>query len=239
MDNITIKFILCIFVTAIISYLLGSLNSSIIVCKTLKGQDIRQVGSKNAGLTNTIRCFGKGAGALTLIGDLLKGIIAVVLSRIVFELMDIGLAVDSADNLRILHGGSTVFVGYIAGFFAILGHIFPVYYGFKGGKGVLVSSSILIVVDIRTFAIIIPLFLIISFSTRYISVGSISAATIYPFLTFVVQYYWRDMELQLVLTNVFLVAFTAVLLIYMHRSNVKRLINKTENKIKIGKPKQV
>ena len=128
---------LSIAIAALISYLLGSCNFSIIVVRLLKNEDVRNFGSHNAGLTNTLRCFGKGCALLTLIGDLSKGVVAVTLSRCLCRLMEGGL---SPDN-------DTHYIGYIAGFFAIIGHIFPIYYGFKGGKGVLVGVSTFIAVD--------------------------------------------------------------------------------------------
>lgn len=231
-----LKFILGIVITIIFSYLLGSINSSIVIGKLLKGQDIRTLGSKNAGLTNTIRCFGKRIGILVCIGDLAKGVVAVLLSRAVFGYMELGLDGFHIVNETIENG--TVFLGYIAGFFAILGHIFPIYYGFKGGKGVLTAASVLLVIDIRTFAIIIPFFLIVAFSTRYVSVGSISAAVFYPLLTFWVQFYWRDFQFETAILNAILVLCTSALLIYMHKPNMIRLKNKTENKIKFKKKVQ-
>ncbi|GHU55178.1 glycerol-3-phosphate acyltransferase [Clostridia bacterium] len=226
----TDKFIYATIITIVVSYLLGSINSSIVVCRVFKGTDIRTVGSKNAGLTNTIRCFGKWLGALTCIGDLGKGVIAVLISKALFGYLNIGL-----DGLKIVENppiNGTVFIGYIAGLFAIIGHILPVYYGFKGGKGVLTSSSILLVIDIRTFAIIIPFFLIVSFATKYVSVGSISAAIFYPILTFLVQYFWRNFTFTQAILDTILVVFTSILLIYMHRGNISRLCAGTENKIK-------
>lgn len=156
---------------------------------------------------------------LTLIGDLLKGVVAVILSRLVFNLLGTGL----------LYNGeyTTVFVGYIAGFFAIIGHIFPIYYGFHGGKGVLVASSILLVIDPITFAIIIPFFALVVILTRYVSVASISAAIAYPLITLAVQ---MIRGVPYVWLNVILVSVTSVLLIYMHRANIERLKNGTENK---------
>ncbi len=211
-------------ISVVVSYLLGSCNSSIITVRLLKNEDIREHGSKNAGLTNTLRCYGKIPALITLIGDLAKGIIAVLISRLIFTL------IVGADNFDLQT------IGYISGIAAIIGHIFPIYYGFKGGKGVLVSSSILIVIDPLTFAIIIPFFLIISFITRYVSVGSISAAIFYPILTFVLHYFVENIPLNLCIVHTCLVAVTGILLIYMHRENIKRLRNGTENKF--GKKKE-
>lgn len=221
------KFILALLLTAVVSYLLGSLNSAIIVVKLWKKQDIRDYGSKNAGLTNTYRVYGKGPAALTLVGDLSKGIVAVILSRLIFRLLQIGIDPTGALAVGVYPSVDTRFVGYIAGFFAILGHIFPLYYGFKGGKGVLVAASILIVIDPITFCIVIPFFILVLILTRYVSVASISAAIAYPIITGV-SHALRGMPT--VWLDVILVACTSVLLIYMHRSNIERLKNGTENK---------
>ena len=215
------KFIIAIIITSIISYLLGSCNSAIIVCKIWKKTDIRSVGSKNAGLTNTFRVFGKGPAALTLFGDLAKGIIAVILGKLLFSLLGVGLFVGEGIPL------DTRFVGYLAGIFAIIGHIFPIYYKFKGGKGVLVSCSILLVIDPLAFFILIPFFALIVILTRYVSVASITAAIAYPIVTFVSQSLRGFPNVWL---NTLLVIFTSGLLIYMHKPNIKRLREGTENK---------
>lgn len=232
-----IKVIICLLLTMVISYLLGSCNSAIIVVRCLKHEDIRERGSKNAGLTNTLRCYGKFPALLTLIGDLAKGIIAVLLSILVFKLI---IGNDFPTNLpdwypSVLDEKS---IGYISGFFAILGHIFPVYYGFKGGKGILVSSSILIVIDPLTFVIIIPFFALVLFITRYVSVSSISAAAFYPILTFILHYFVEKLPFANCIAHVILVACTSALLIYMHRANIKRLKEGTENKFSFGKKKE-
>ena len=130
--------ILTLLLTAVISYLLGSCNSAIIVVKLLKHEDIREHGSKNAGLTNTLRCYGKVPALLTLIGDLAKGVVAVLISLQIAKLL---MGADF-ESVHALVDKRTI--GYISGLFSIIGHIFPLYYGFKGGKGVLVSCSILL-----------------------------------------------------------------------------------------------
>lgn len=219
-----LKLIIAGVISIIISYLLGSCNSAIITVRLLKHEDIREHGSKNAGLTNTLRCYGKIPALITLIGDLSKGIVAVLISRLIFTL------IVGENNFDLQT------IGYISGIAAIIGHIFPIYYGFKGGKGVLVSSSILIVIDPLTFVIIIPFFIIITLITRYVSVGSISAAVFYPILTFVLHYLVEKVPLNLCIIHTCLVSVTSILLIYMHRENIKRLKNGTENKF--GKKKE-
>lgn len=213
-----LKLIAAGVISAVISYLLGSCNSSIIVVRLLKHEDVREHGSKNAGLTNTLRCYGKFPALLTLIGDLGKGIVSVLFSILVFRII-IG---EGSFNSQT--------VGYISGIFAILGHIFPIYYGFRGGKGVLVSSSILLVIDPLTFAIIIPFFAVVLLISKYVSVASISAAVFYPVLTFLLHYFVQHLPLNTCLTHTALVAVTSILLIYMHRTNIQRLRNGTENK---------
>ena len=220
-----IKIIAAGIISVVISYLLGSCNSSIIVVRLLKHEDIREKGSKNAGLTNTLRCYGKFPALLTLIGDLAKGIVSVLLSILVFRLM---VGNGNFDRQT---------VGYISGIAAIVGHIFPIYYGFRGGKGILVSSSILIVIDPLTFAIIIPFFAVVLIISKYVSVASISAAVFYPILTFLLHYFVENEPLSTCIVHTALVAVTSVLLIYMHRANIQRLKNGTENKF-FGKKKQ-
>ena len=216
--------ILSLILTAVISYLLGSCNSSIIVVRLLKHEDIREHGSKNAGLTNTLRCYGKGPALLTLLGDLAKGIVAVFLSQFIVR----AVAGEGAVDLQ--------YVGYIAGIFAILGHVFPVYYGFKGGKGALVASSVLIVIDPITFAIVIPIFIVISLTTRYVSLGSMIAAAAYPIVTFCINFFVRHHEFSHCIVYTVFALITALLVIYMHRSNIRRLMNGTENKLGQKKP---
>ena len=214
------KLLAALFISASLSYLLGSCNSAIIVVKILKGKDVRDYGSKNAGLTNTLRCFGKVAALFTLLGDLAKGVVAVLISRFVFCLLGIGIGT-SAD---------TRFVGYVAGFFVIVGHILPIFYGFKGGKGILLAATVLLATDPITFAIVIPFFAVILAITRYVSVSSILSAIAYPIITFLTQTYIRELPADLVRLHTILVAGTSVLLIFMHRTNIIRLKNGTENK---------
>lgn len=215
--------IVTLIITAVISYLLGSCNSAIIVVRILKKEDIREHGSKNAGLTNTLRCYGKLPALLTLIGDLAKGIVAAFLSITIAKL----LLGEGYENAYFMDRRT---IGYISGFFSILGHIFPVYYGFKGGKGVLVSCSILLVIDPVTFCIVIPFFAIVVAVSKYVSLGSISAAAAYPIITFFVHTFIYHIPTEVALLHTGLVVLTSALLIYMHRSNIERLRNGTENK---------
>jgi len=190
---------------AIIGYLLGSINTSIIFSK-FKKTDIREHGSGNAGLTNTLRTFGKGAAVVVLLGDVLKGVIAILLARLACNIFAIDLSGVASQ---------------IAGIAAILGHNFPIYYGFKGGKGVLTSVTVLMMIDYKLALCCLLIFIIIVAITRYVSLGSILAAA-----SFVVM--------VLVLKKYDLLAFgiiVASMLIIRHRSNIKRLIQGNENKL--------
>ena len=213
--------ILAILISAVLSYLLGSFNSSILVVRLLKHQDIREFGSHNAGLTNTLRCFGKGCAALTLVGDLAKGIVAVLLSRGICELLGTGL---TAQN-------DVHFIGYIAGIFAILGHVFPIYYHFKGGKGVLVGVSVFLGIDWKVFLCLIVIFVVVLAISKYVSLGSIIAAACCPVVTFLFQFWQRgDLPMWYLWLNTGLAALMGAWVIYMHRTNIQRLKAGNENK---------
>ena len=141
--------------TIIFSYLFGSLNSAIIVCRVLKHKDIRDYGSNNAGLTNVLRVFGKGPAVATLLCDLAKGVLAVVICRLV---------VTNGFGVTFFHDDK--FIGYLAGFFVMLGHIFPVFYGFHGGKGVLIAATTLIAIDPLTCVFSVAVFAIVLAATN-------------------------------------------------------------------------
>ena len=213
--------ILAILISAVLSYLLGSFNSSILEVRLLKHQDIREFGSHNAGLTNTLRCFGKGCAALTLVGDLAKGIVAVLLSKGICELLGTGL---TAQN-------DVHFIGYIAGIFAILGHVFPIYYHFKGGKGVLVGVSVFLGIDWKVFLCLIVIFAVVLAISKYVSLGSIIAAACCPVVTFLFQFWQRgDLPMWYLWLNTGLAALMGAWVIYMHRTNIQRLKAGNENK---------
>ncbi len=223
-----VKYIFAIVISAVISYLLGSCNSSIITVRLMKGEDIRKFGSGNAGLTNTLRCFGKLPALITLLGDLLKGVVAVFICKFVCTLLDAGIGADS--DIR--------YIGYIAGLFAVIGHIFPVYYGFKGGKGVLVGVSVFLVIDPAVFGILILIFAVMLIITHYVSVSSITASALCPFVTFFMRYFAEKVPMNITLLHTALTLPICLLVIYMHRSNIERLKNGTENKFSFKKKEE-
>ncbi len=214
------KVIFALLIAAALGYFLGSLNFSIIVVKLLKGRDIRTVGSRNAGLTNTYRCFGPQCAALTLVGDLLKGVVAVLLSQLFASLMKVGFAPDN----------EVKYIGFIAGFFAILGHVFPIYYGFKGGKGVLVGVASFLPIEPRVFLTLLIIFIVVFVISRYVSVSSIMGAAAAPFAIFFMSLIVDGAGFGRSLLYMLLCIPMAGMVVYMHRSNIERYMEGTESK---------
>jgi glycerol-3-phosphate acyltransferase PlsY len=191
-------------------YLLGSLNTAVIVGR-IYGSDISRQGSKNAGLTNTLRVLGRTAALFVLAGDILKGILACLVGLRIGVFVQSGEARDCVSLL-------------VAGAGAIMGHNWPVYFGFKGGKGALTAVTVLVMIDWVMAVICLGLFAAIVASTRYVSLGTICATMLFVALSFVPVF---DKTLYF---NVFacLMAFT---IIFKHRDNIKRLLSGTENKL--------
>ena len=195
----------------LVAYLIGSISFAIIFSKKFAGFDVREKGSNNAGTTNVLRTVGKKAAALTLICDILKGVVAVLIAMLAANIWE----ETDAELLK-----------YLAGLMAIIGHTFPVYYGFKGGKGVATSLGVLLVVNPQIGIICLVFALIIMIATRMVSLGSVLAATLFPILTvFMVDSFGAKIISILI----------ALLVIFNHRSNIKRLKNGTENKLSFKK----
>lgn len=196
-----------------LAYLLGSLDFGIIVSKLIYQQDIRQFGSGNAGMTNILRTFGKRAAAVVLCGDVLKGAAAVVLGRLFFEIFAPGTA--------------PLYGAYLAAFGALMGHLFPLYFGFKGGKGVSVAAGAILAIQPVIVLGLLAVFLAVFLCSRIVSLSSITVAALYPVFTWVYFHFWGDGSSSPWL-NALCAAVLAVLVIYMHRSNIQRLRNGTE-----------
>ncbi len=211
---------LAILIAAALGYFLGSVNFSIPVVKMMTGKDIRTLGSHNAGLTNTYRCAGKKCAAITLAGDLLKGVIAVALARWICGAMGAGLAPDN----------DTHFIGYIAGLFAVLGHVFPLYYGFKGGKGVLVGIASFLIVDPKVFIALLAIFIVILAITKYVSAASIMGAAFCPLATLLMSWVVEGNTFGRSFLYMLLSIPMAAMVIIMHRSNIQRLMAGNENR---------
>ncbi len=199
--------ILNIVLTIILSYLVGSISFSLILSKLLFKDDVRNYGSKNAGATNMMRTYGWKLGLLTFIGDMSKGIIAVIIGNLLVG--DIG--------------------GYIAGLFCIIGHMYPIFYKFKGGKGVSAGAGIALMINPYIFLVMIAVFLACVLITKYVSLGSCIAAGLFPALTII----FSINNLNIVVATCSIII--GALIIWKHRANIQRLINKTESKISFKK----
>ncbi|MCL2033904.1 MAG: glycerol-3-phosphate 1-O-acyltransferase PlsY [Oscillospiraceae bacterium] len=203
--------IIAIICIAAVSYLIGSVNFAIIVSKAVAREDIRTKGSGNAGMTNILRTYGKGPAAVTAVGDFSKAILAIALSRVLFNHFGLGDMIDA---------------GYIAGIFVLLGHIRPLYFGFRGGKGVMTTLGIIVVINPLVGLIIAAVFIPVMFITKIVSIGSVLGAIAYPVITWLTDYLrGRTAVLDIVFAVVYM-----VIVLYMHKSNIKRLLNGTENK---------
>ena len=191
-------------------YLLGSLNTSVIVGKIF-GKDIRSLGSKNAGLTNTLRVLGKSAAAVVLAGDVLKGIIACLIGLQLGVYLSSGAATDCVSLLA-------------AGAGVVIGHNWPVYFGFKGGKGALTAVTVLFMIDWVMGLICLGLFVTIVASTRYVSLGTICATMLFAVLSFI-PFFGKTFYFHI------FACLMAFIVIFKHRENIQRLLSGTENKL--------
>ena len=198
--------------TIIISYLLGSISFSIIFSKKFAGFDVREKGSGNAGSTNVLRTVGKKAAILTLLCDALKGVAAVLAAILISKIW-------KESDVEVLK--------YLAGFFAIVGHTFPIFFGFKGGKGVATALGVLLTLNWKIGLICLIFALIIMAFTRIVSTGSILAAVLFPLLTV----FMGNTKFICILISLLI----ALLVIYNHRENIKRLKDGNENKLSFKK----
>jgi glycerol-3-phosphate acyltransferase PlsY len=194
-------------ISSVIGYLLGSISTSILVGRLIGKIDIREHGSGNAGATNTLRVLGKKSAILVVLGDALKGALAVLIAKI----LCVNFAI--ANNLPM----------YLAGFFAVIGHNFPLYFKFKGGKGVLTSIVTILALDWKIGIITLVFALLIMIATKYVSLGSCLGAVLIMILAPILRY--GDVYFIL------LCEILAVLVIIKHKSNIKRLLNGTESKL--------
>ncbi len=194
--------------SALLAYMLGSLNFGIIISKLFFHDDVRTHGSGNAGTTNMLRTYGKAAALGTIVGDALKVVVAIFLA-----------------NLLV---GSFFGGGYVAGLLAVIGHVYPAFYGFKGGKGVVASAITILMLDPTIFLVVLTVFVVVVAIWRYISLGSILSAAVYPLVVYAA--YGERAGLR------FLFALClAIFVIFLHRSNIQRLLDGKENKLSFKK----
>ncbi len=206
--------VLITFGFAILAYVLGSLNFSVLISKYVFHDDVRNYGSHNAGSTNMNRTYGTVAGVLTLVGDFAKGVAATLI-----PILLIGYN-----------------VGYLAGFCCILGHCFPIFFKFKGGKGAATSAGIIFAADPIVGAIIVLTFLVVTIGTKFVSLGSIISALIFPLVLDRIFLLTSGGIHPSIITVISSLLMT-VAVVFAHRQNISRLLSGTENKISFKKKK--
>lgn len=204
-------------IIALIAYAIGSVNFSVIFSKKFAGFDVREKGSGNAGTTNMLRSVGKRAALITLICDILKGIVAISISIILGNIIK-----DTNKELLI----------QIAGIAVILGHTFPIFFGFKGGKGVATALGVILMSNWKIGLICLVFALVLMILTRMVSLGSCAAAVLFPVLTLFID------DSYMVLSNdksgnVYFIysVILAIIVLFNHRENIKRILNGNENKL--------
>ena len=204
-------------IVGLVAYLLGSISFSVIISKKMAGFDVREKGSGNAGATNMLRSVGKKAAALTLLCDALKGVVAVLFAVLV------GKIAKNSDKALLVQ---------IAGILVVVGHTFPVFFGFKGGKGVATSLGVLLVTNWQIGLICLMFALVLMALTIMVSMGSVGAAILFPVLVLFIHsnYIVTEGSSYLVYSIIL-----AVLVAFNHRSNIQRILNGTENKISFKK----
>ena len=204
-------------IVAIIAYLIGSVNFSVLISKKMAGFDVREKGSGNAGTTNMLRSIGKKAAAITLVCDILKGVVSIGIAIIVGNI---------AKNLN------RELLLQIAGIAVVIGHTFPIFFGFKGGKGVATSLGVLLMSNWQIGLICLVFALVLMVLTRMVSLGSCGAAVLFPVLTlFINQHYTVLSEGKKGRVYLIYSVILAIIVLYNHRSNIKRILNGTENKL--------
>ena len=192
-------------------YLLGSLNFGIIISKAFYKDDIRNHGSKSAGMTNMKRIYGTKAAVLTLVGDMLKTAVAVFIGALLL-----------GDHVQ----GYTIPGTYLGGFASILGHVFPLYYKFKGGKGIASAAMMILCTDWFVFVILFTMFVCIVAWTKFISLGSIMCIMIYPLIL---------NRMTGIGFHIIIAVIIMLLIVFLHRANMRRLLNGTESKFSFKK----
>lgn len=207
--------IIIIVLISVFAYLIGSINFSIILSKAISGKDIRESGSGNAGATNMLRTHGKKMGIITLLLDVLKGVVVILLVALLAKALDA-----NSESIK-----------YIAGVSVVLGHNFPLYFGFRGGKGVATSLGVVLMLDWKAGLIIGICAIAVMAITRYVSLGSILGGIAFIAVKIIMMAISKEVNLTVLICTVIL----GGLLVVRHKENIKRLLNGTENKLGVKK----
>ena len=218
---------LALILASSVAYLLGSTNWAIIITRLLRHKDIRQEGSGNAGATNVLRSQGVLPAALTLIGDIGKGVLAALIGGWIMAAVQLAPGEDP-----LLTAEALQFIGhYVAGLFVVIGHLYPVFHGFKGGKGVAATIGLLFVLDWRMALMCLGRFVLTVAVSRMVSLGSVLAMSYVPVLTFVFRRWADDMPIETVIFCTVVSGLVALIVIFKHGSNMRRIADGTESRI--------
>lgn len=214
--------IVLFFVLCVCAYLLGSLNFGVILSKKMANDDIRKHGSGNAGTTNMLRTYGKKYAIMTIIGDMAKVAVAIFLSFLVLF---------GSNSFELLFGSysmneNVILLKSLFGFFCVLGHIFPCYFGFKGGKGVATCGGMVFMIDWRIALILLAIFFVILIFTKMVSLGSLTMAALYPVFIYI---FHRNVFCLIVA-----IVFASIVFI-SHRENIVKIAKGKESKISFNK----
>ena len=204
-------------IVGIVAYLIGSISFSVIFSKKMAGFDVREKGSGNAGATNMLRSVGKKSAVLTLLCDALKGVVAIIFAIIV------GAIAKESDEALLVQ---------IAGILVVVGHTYPVFFGFKGGKGVATALGVLLITNWKIGLICLVFALVIMALTRIVSAGSVVAAVLFPVLVLFMHTNYTISEGSSYFVYSIILA---VIVLFNHRSNIKRILSGTENKLSFKK----
>ncbi len=211
-------------VIAVVAYLLGSMNWAIIITRLFARKDIREVGSGNAGATNVLRSQGVVPAVLTLVGDAGKGVLAVLAGGWIAAWMPIGAEAFATAEL-------VLFGRYMAAMFVVVGHVFPLFYGFRGGKGVATIGGLIFVLDWRVGLLCVGVFLLTVVIWRMVSLGSVLAGVCIIVLTFVFRHFVDGATMETVLFCTVCIGVPVTLAIVKHGGNIRRIIAGTERRI--------
>ena len=210
-------------IVTLVAYLLGSISFSVIISKKMAGFDVREKGSGNAGTTNMLRSVGKKAAAITLICDILKGVISIVIAIIV------GNIAKNLDRELLLQ---------IAGIAVVLGHTFPIFFGFKGGKGIACTTGVILAFHWQMAPLCIGLFIVVVLLTQYVSLGSILLVSVFFIELLLFGQTGHLPVADTYLPEIYVLGGIFTLMaIWRHRANIKRLLSGTENKLNLFKKK--
>lgn len=208
----------------LVSYLIGSISASILISRQHGGKDIREEGSGNAGTTNMLRIHGKKAALCTLLIDVGKGVLAVLIAAAIDNAVTASLDASASSGYWLFFGGH---LKYLAGIFAVLGHNFPIYFGFRGGKGVATSLGVVLACSWQVGLIVLAVALLIMLISRYVSLGSVCAGVLYPCALLAFMAGRGEIDVVAICSAIVL----GLLLICRHHANLNRLMHGTENKL--------